>query len=423
MEAVAEIRPSHDPVSVDYRMGHVELKPPGADPAAVELCVQSDGSSSSDPRPAAQEALRKQSVDLTIEPLAVDDVFPIPSVRGTSPLAAPADGTGGPPGTTVEEVPDEGEPLTPISRTPPSQTGELLSTAVKTPTTSNCVPMALRTGTASVQTPTDAGSGGASQEAPVHSTPYQSGVYRAPGPQRRPSALDYLISVSPGATPRATLEAAYKRAGVGTSHVSGLSNASAPRAWDSHHGDFPNGMAVNTGPPFNWTSNHPGHHGAYPGPGYQRPQAFSEVYGSPPMAHSHVSFANVTMPPTASSMMQPAYGADKLPMSGYQLLAAKLVGGLGGAPVTPMYRRFEALHHRLLLYMQADLVDLEKELRALDTKDTVERGYGAVPASRQHERWTNSALAQQRTEILGQIGYKLCQYSMQRLGRWTCFDC
>lgn len=108
------------------------------------------------------------------------------------------------------------------------------------------------------------------------------------------------------------------------------------------------------------------------------------------------------------STLQPAFGIEKAPMSGYQLLAAKLIGGLGGPPVTPLYRRFEALSHRLLLYMQAELVELESELPDLDAKDTMDRGYGVVPASRRHERWTNSALARQRTEILGQIGYKLC---------------
>ncbi|KAJ6440991.1 hypothetical protein O9K51_06784 [Purpureocillium lavendulum] len=110
-------------------------------------------------------------------------------------------------------------------------------------------------------------------------------------------------------------------------------------------------------------------------------------------------------------IFQANYGSEKTPMSGYELVASKLVGDLGGPPVLPIYRRFEALNHRLLLYLQADLNDLEVELRSLDRKDTTDRGCGLIPASRRHERWSNTAVSQQRTEVLGQIGYKLSQYN------------
>ncbi|PHH84615.1 hypothetical protein CDD83_1657 [Cordyceps sp. RAO-2017] len=238
----------------------------------------------------------------------------------------------------------------------------------------------------------------------------EPGVCYAPRPRRRPSALDYLVSESPTTTPKAALEAAYKGFDIGAHRVSTQSHASAPSALNGHIDDA-RGTAVGLGPRIDWASSH-----ARPGdmssiPGYRRSQTFSDLYSSPATAHSHAPMPSAPLSHAAPSMLQLGYGTDKAPMSGYQLLAQKLVGGLGGPPVTPVYRRFEALHHRLLLYMQADLLELENELRTLDAKDTMERGYGMIPASRRHERWMNSSLAQQRMEILGQIGYKLSQYN------------
>ncbi|GAO17721.1 hypothetical protein UVI_02033230 [Ustilaginoidea virens] len=104
---------------------------------------------------------------------------------------------------------------------------------------------------------------------------------------------------------------------------------------------------------------------------------------------------------------------DSTAPSGYQLLAAKLSGDGGGQPITPIYRRFDALTHRLLLYMQDEIADLERQLVALEAKDTVKRSYsgGIIPASRRQDRWINGSLSDQKTEILGLIGYKLSQYN------------
>lgn len=422
-DAVVEVQPGHAPVSIDCKMDDAGPDSPGAKPAAAD---DHDGryerSFQGGSHIAAQEFVEGGSVDQAVERLMVDDVFAPLLPESISPLPAPSDGREYPLGTTVEDIPDEGEPLAATPRTPLSRTFASRSTLLQTPTLSSRVPMPVKKNdTASAQVPHEteyrdetAGRGGSVLASHNQSG---SGIYHAPRPRRRPSALDYLVSVSPVATPRATLEAVYKRAGVGASHVSGFSNMSAPPVLDSLHEGVAHGRVVDPGPQLNWSSSYPGLGGAHTGPLYQRPQALSDIYGSPPMAHSHASLASVTMPQTAPSTVQPGYGAGKLPMSGYQLLAAKLVGGLGGPPITPMYRRFEALNHRLLLYMQADLVDLENELGTLDSKDSMDRGYGAVPASRRHERWANSALGQQRTEILGQIGYKLCQYSMPRFGR------
>ncbi|KAF4585919.1 hypothetical protein GQ602_005224 [Ophiocordyceps camponoti-floridani] len=223
-------------------------------------------------------------------------------------------------------------------------------------------------------------------------------AYWAPRPRRRPSALDYLVE-----SPAGTHSSA--GANFGSYQISAPSNISAPPALNGHsHGDAIQERtdAMRRVGYYSLPAEGP------PMSDYQRSPAFQHVVRNPPMAPSRVDAALSQVGP---SMLQPGYVAEKPPMSGYQLLAAKLVGGLGGRPVTPMYRRFEALNHRLLLYMQADLVELEKELQLLDSRDTMERGYGMLPASRRQERWSNSPLAQQRTEVLGQIGYKLSQYN------------
>ncbi|KAG6160411.1 hypothetical protein E4U37_000361 [Claviceps purpurea] len=104
---------------------------------------------------------------------------------------------------------------------------------------------------------------------------------------------------------------------------------------------------------------------------------------------------------------------DNMAPSGYHLLATKLSGDSCGQPVAPIYRKFDALTHRLLLYMQDEISDLERQLISLEAKDTATRSYagGVMPASQRHDRWTNSNLAHQKTEILGLIGYKLSQYN------------
>ena len=108
---------------------------------------------------------------------------------------------------------------------------------------------------------------------------------------------------------------------------------------------------------------------------------------------------------------------DSVPMSGYQLLANKLTGHLGGIPVKPIYRRFESLNHRMLLYLQDELVDLEEELKSLDAADTQSRIYpgGSIaPASRRQESQLPNDLYRRKMDVLGRIGYKLVQYSKPR---------
>lgn len=79
----------------------------------------------------------------------------------------------------------------------------------------------------------------------------------------------------------------------------------------------------------------------------------------------------------------------------------------------PIYRRFEALNHRLLLHLQDELSELEEQLHRLDTADTQTRRLQncILPASRRAEYLAGGELQWHRTDILGKIGFKLGQYS------------
>lgn len=112
--------------------------------------------------------------------------------------------------------------------------------------------------------------------------------------------------------------------------------------------------------------------------------------------------------------------AEKLPLSGYELLASHLTYSSQALPgphnrqaVRPMYRRFEALNHRLLLHLQDELCELEEQLHRLDTADTQNRRLqnGILPASRRAEFQAAGELQWHKTDVLGKIGFKLEQYS------------
>lgn len=81
--------------------------------------------------------------------------------------------------------------------------------------------------------------------------------------------------------------------------------------------------------------------------------------------------------------------------------------------IKPIYRRFEALNHRLLLHLQDELSELEEQLHRLDTTDTQTRRLQSsiLPASRRAEFLVGGELQSHKTEILSKIAYKLGQYS------------
>ncbi|KAK8043879.1 hypothetical protein PG994_012717 [Apiospora phragmitis] len=170
-------------------------------------------------------------------------------------------------------------------------------------------------------------------------------------------------------------------------------------------------------------------------------------YGTPEMPRGNANLPHVSpslLTPRASNFGQHVKHlprAEKLPLSGYELLASRLSGGAAaGAPsssssssadnnhnnntpaaiavespqqLKPIYRRFEPLNHRLLLHLQDELCELEEQLHRLDTADTQNRRLqnGILPASRRADSQTVGELQWHKTDILGKIGFKLEQYN------------
>lgn len=142
---------------------------------------------------------------------------------------------------------------------------------------------------------------------------------------------------------------------------------------------------------------------------------------APPWQNSPgTTYSNLNATPYSShavpvmSQPPPPLHPQKPPLTGYQHLALKLTGALPSFPtVTPVYRRFEALNHRLLLQLQDEIAELEQQLDGIDAADTNARTIpmGFLPASRRAESMAQGELGWQKQEILGKIGWKLGQYS------------
>lgn len=162
-------------------------------------------------------------------------------------------------------------------------------------------------------------------------------------------------------------------------------------------------------------------------------------YGTPEMARGPVKHPHFPPNELQPRLAAPGQGyskhlpkhlprAEKLPMTGYELVAAKLSSSDSWATrrcsngssqraedtaIRPIYRKFEALNHRLLLHLQDELSELEEQLHRLDTADTQTRRLQncILPASRRAESMAGGELQWRKTDILGKIGFKLGQYS------------
>lgn len=117
---------------------------------------------------------------------------------------------------------------------------------------------------------------------------------------------------------------------------------------------------------------------------------------------------------------------ERIPLTGYELIASRLCTSVTPAaehnssssssrpppPLKPLYRRFETLHHRILLHLQDEICDLEEQLHRLDNSDTQSRRMqeGCIPASRRAEQHSGNEMHWHRLEVMSKIGFKLEQY-------------
>ncbi|KAI0398010.1 hypothetical protein F5Y17DRAFT_258558 [Xylariaceae sp. FL0594] len=241
-------------------------------------------------------------------------------------------------------------------------------------------------------------------------------------------ALRYLDSGSPRVTSdsiqRAVKESA-RLASDGAESAPSSSQASSYRA-----SDYPDDLLDSLGDQGTNRSTSPEHGidgeprgrpsgGA--GPRMRPERRMKRSYGSPEMPNRNVQQAYPSPEQLTPRVPYQQYAnhvprSERLPLSGYELLASKLSATWSDHPgpqLRPIYRRFEALNHRLLLHLQDEICELEEQLHHLDAADTQARRLqnGILPASRRAEYMAGGELQWHKTDILSKIGFKLEQYN------------
>ncbi|KAL0936903.1 uncharacterized protein CTRU02_209119 [Colletotrichum truncatum] len=254
--------------------------------------------------------------------------------------------------------------------------------------------------------------------------------------QQHHNAFQYLEPDSPNVTAEATqhaIEQSYWRMPQTPSYQSPSAMSNASTASSSFQSDVFSELDHETdrssspdhstygGSPNSMPGSMPGGFDAHLAAAAQQRQREYRSYGTPEMPRGNANLPHI--PPNALQPRLPGthHGhpkhlprAEKLPLTGYELIASKLCAGDSDrTSIRPIYRRFEALNHRLLLHLQDELAELEEQLHRLDTADTQTRRLQNcfLPASRRQEALTAGELQWHKTDVLGKIGYKLGQYN------------
>lgn len=126
----------------------------------------------------------------------------------------------------------------------------------------------------------------------------------------------------------------------------------------------------------------------------------------PPAMNGHLSPTERTAAPDTLDL---AHGN----LTGYEMLATELANR--ESSFKPLYRKFEYLHHRVLLHVQDELSELEEQLRAIDQTiaqiDTGSCDGHKTPPSRRGEAFHGNEIHHRRTYLLGRIFQKTEQYN------------
>ena len=102
-------------------------------------------------------------------------------------------------------------------------------------------------------------------------------------------------------------------------------------------------------------------------------------------------------------------------MTGYEFLVSNIHSN-DDALLKPIYRKFEMLNNRMLLFLQDELSEMEEQLKDLDDAIALEeQSSSGDPASRRAEAKLPSTLQWHRLELLGRTFAKVEQYSEQGL--------
>ena len=101
--------------------------------------------------------------------------------------------------------------------------------------------------------------------------------------------------------------------------------------------------------------------------------------------------------------------------TGYEFLASS-IHSHEDALLKPIYRKFETLNNRMLLFLQDEISEMEEQLKDLDDAIALEQQTSpGRPASRRAEAKLPSQLQWHRLDLLGRSFAKIEQYSEQRL--------
>ncbi|KAI1207922.1 uncharacterized protein F4807DRAFT_170533 [Annulohypoxylon truncatum] len=244
-------------------------------------------------------------------------------------------------------------------------------------------------------------------------------------PQRQPNALNFLDSDSPVLTEESILRSVEEAARRSPTSLQGQSPSirSASTATTGFRDDASENVGEHetdrsTSPERGVEDGRPnGGPGMTSGPNRKRSYGFPDV--------PRGNFERPNTPPAERAPRDPNRGRprpapapERLPLTGYELLASKLSispANQSGPHLRPIFRRFEMLNHRLLLYLQDEICELEEQLRRLDAADTQNRRIPGpdsfFPASRRAEYMAGGELYWHKTDILGKIGFKLEQYN------------
>ncbi|KAI0838529.1 hypothetical protein F5Y06DRAFT_296606 [Hypoxylon sp. FL0890] len=253
-------------------------------------------------------------------------------------------------------------------------------------------------------------------------------IKRKKFPGKKPNALNFLDSDSPLVTPesiRRSMEEAARR-----SPTSVQSQSPPSRSAASVTSGFRDDASENIGEHETDRSTSP-ERGAEsanegrppPNFGSRTPTAQNRErnYGFPDIPRGNPEHPHIPPPdhaPRDPNRIRPQHvpRPERLPLTGYELLASRLSAASSNQPgphLRPIYRRFEMLNHRLLLYLQDELCELEDQLHRLDAADTQNRRLPDCfyPASRRAEYMAGGELHWHKTDVLGKIAFKLDQYN------------
>lgn len=97
--------------------------------------------------------------------------------------------------------------------------------------------------------------------------------------------------------------------------------------------------------------------------------------------------------------------------TGYDLLAAS-ISHSGADVLKPIYRKFETLNNRVLLWLQDEIGELEERLGVIDMEIAHwDKANGVGTTSRRRDGKMPTHLHYRRMEAMGQVHVKLDQYS------------